>query len=89
MITGIWVHPEDPDENDCVIIAYADEGEGDITLMIDSNGDVLPLGTADTPIPLDWTRIFPIPTAHQTITGPVTGTALQAGNIDGGVHLSS
>lgn len=87
MITGIWVRPDDPDENDCLIVRYSDEDtdSGTWTVLIDGNGDALPLegDISDT-----WLQIFPASDLHQSVVGDVSGTVTQTGNIRGSLTVN-
>lgn len=84
MISGIWIRPDDPDEEDCLIIEYAD-GDQSYRMLLDGNGDMLPM---DGNSPDTWTRVIPVPGLHQEINGDVTGTSVQAGNIGGGLTVN-
>ena len=85
MITGIWLRPDDPDEDDCVIIEYTDEEVGSYSMLLDSNGDLMEM---DGVVPPTWTRVFPVTGMHQEITGVVNGNTVPACTIGGGLIIS-
>lgn len=55
-ITGTWINPDDPDEEDCLIVEYTDE-EQTYLMLVDGNGDMLEMQGAT---PDAWTQIYPV-----------------------------